>query len=377
MIAAGFTAGEAEELRRAFGFKRSEARMREVEVKLRRGMDARGIVGDVQEKIVHAITSFALYGFPESHAASFALLAYASAYLKTRYLAAFTAAMLNNQPMGFYGPATIVKDAQRHGLRVRPVDVTQSSWLCTVVDEDGRKCLRMGLLYAKGLREEIGRALVAARDRRPFRGIEDLARRVPGLRKAELRLLAEIGALNEIVSGRERHGHRRDALWMSERAARPSGELFGEAAGSGPGPLRSMSATERLEADLSGTGVTLGPHPIAQRRPDLDRRRVARASELHRLSKGRTVRVAGAVIVRQRPGTAKGFFFMSLEDETGIANVIVRPALFEEARVVLVSAPFLLVEGVLQYESGVVSIRASRVEAVDAPATALPARDFR
>src|SRR6184192_2270292 len=174
MIAAGFTGGEAEELRRAFGFKRSEARMRDIEVKLRAGMDRNGITGKIQDVIIQSITSFALYGFPESHAASFALLAYASAYLKCRYLAAFTAALLNNQPMGFYHPATIVKDAQRHGLRVRPIDVTCSQWPCTLECECGgdaphdrpncNMSLRMGLRYVRGLREEAALALVSERN---------------------------------------------------------------------------------------------------------------------------------------------------------------------------------------------------------------------
>src|SRR5579885_984758 len=173
MIAAGFTGGEAEELRRAMGFKRSEKRMKDIEVKLRAGMERNGITGKAQEDIVRSITSFALYGFPESHAASFALLAYASAYLKCHYLAAFTCAMLNNQPMGFYSPAILIKDAQRHGLRVLPVDVTRSEWPCTV--EEPGHCLRLGLRYAKGLREQAGRALVADRAARPFTSVDDLA----------------------------------------------------------------------------------------------------------------------------------------------------------------------------------------------------------
>src|SRR3989441_2169344 len=163
MICASFSGGEAEELRRAFGFKRSEARMKEVEIKLRRGMESNGITGETQNKIVQAITSFALYGFPESHAASFALIAYASAYLKCHYVTAFTAAMLNNQPMGFYSPATLVKDAQRHGMHARPIDVARSDWRCTVEDDCGFKVLRLGLQYVRGLREEAGRAIVRAR----------------------------------------------------------------------------------------------------------------------------------------------------------------------------------------------------------------------
>src|SRR5204863_2044328 len=186
MIVAGFTGGQAEELRRAMGFKRSEKRMQEIESKLRDGMTRNGITGQTQEEIVRAITSFALYDFPESHAASFALLAYASAYLKCHYLAAFTCAMLNNQPMGFYSPAILIKDAQRHGLRLLPVDVLYSEWLCTVTrphEDEGRRYLRLGLRYARGLREEAGQAILRARANKPFTSVDDLALRVPELRK--------------------------------------------------------------------------------------------------------------------------------------------------------------------------------------------------
>src|SRR5437588_399588 len=210
MICADFTGGEAEELRRAMGFKRSEQRMKEIEIKLRRGMTKKGIRDRTQDEIVEQIASFALYGFPESHAASFALLAYASAYLKCHYLAAFTAATLNNQPMGFYQPFTIIKDAQRHGLKVLPVDITRSNWECTLEDSEQQKShrpdigdeatdhgqlttacrLRLGLLCVKGLREEAGRAIVRARSARGFWSLDDLHRRVPELRKDELRKLA-------------------------------------------------------------------------------------------------------------------------------------------------------------------------------------------
>src|SRR4051812_7147796 len=205
MVVAGFSGGEAEELRRAMGFKRSEKRMREIEAKLRAGMERNGISREAQEQIVLSITSFALYGFPESHAASFALIAYASAWLKCHYLAAFTAALLNNQPMGFYSPATIVKDAQRHGLRVLPVDVMKSDWNCTLEEYVARSpspakspALRLGLRYVRGLREQAGQALVNERNGVPFSSIHDLIHRVPELRRDELNTLAAIGALNFI-----------------------------------------------------------------------------------------------------------------------------------------------------------------------------------
>ena len=227
MIAAGFSGGEAEELRRALGFKRSEKRMKEVEKKLRLGMERNGILPGAQEKIIRSITSFALYGFPESHAASFALLAYASAYLKCHYLAAFTAAMLNNQPMGFYHPATLVKDAQRHGLKVRPIDITCSNWLCTL-ERFGEKqddlAMGVGMRYVKSLREEVVGEIARERAYRPFTSIDDLKHRVPAIQKSEMATLAAIGALNSIAG--KQGAHRRDALWQIERAARRPGPLF-------------------------------------------------------------------------------------------------------------------------------------------------------
>ena len=195
--------------------------MKEVEIKLRRGMETNGITGETQDKIVQSITSFALYGFPESHAASFALIAYASAFLKCHYLAAFTTAMLNNQPMGFYQPATLIKDAQRHGLKFKPIDMTRSEWDCTIEEHSDGLRVRVGLRYIKGLRKEIGLQLVEQRLNSTFYSIDDMKQRVPQLRVDELRVLASVGALNFIA--KEKGIHRRDALWQVERANRPAG----------------------------------------------------------------------------------------------------------------------------------------------------------
>jgi error-prone DNA polymerase len=419
MIAAGFSGGEAEELRRAMGFKRSEKRMADLEERLRAGMASNGITGAVQETIVHSITAFALYGFPESHAASFALLAYASAYLKCHYLAAFTCAMLNNQPMGFYSSAVLIKDAQRHGLRVLPVDVMESDWDCTVEkrapllqsgagasacqpdapDRAAGPPLRLGLRYAKGLREEAGRAIVRAR---PFSSIDDLALRVPELRKDELNRLAEIGALNSI-GGRLAGGsacptlskdaqesgagasacqpdlsnspvrrfHRRDALWQAQRATLPVGPLLEPQEETGePSPLAPMDTEERLWADYRGTGLTIGRHPMAHRRAEMNALGVTRAAALARMPNGRLVRIAGSVIVRQRPGTAKGFVFLSVEDETGVFNVIIDPKTFDRFKFVVLTEPFLLIDGVLQNVDDVVSVKAARVAALPEGAAA-------
>ena len=473
MVVAGFSGGEAEELRRAMGFKRSEKRMREIEAKLRAGMERNGISREAQEQIVLSITSFALYGFPESHAASFALIAYASAYLKCHYLAAFTAALLNNQPMGFYSPATIVKDAQRHGLKVLPVDVTRSEWECTlehsaistqclenvvgrrssvvnqcvgrqssVVGEDtqsntptgdspkdqprqgrnnlaqhvsagkvhinpesrwdGTIALRLGLRYVRGLHEEAGVAIARERKRVPFDSIHGLVRRVPELRKDELNTLAEIGALNSVGLQIEDcrlqikkpladcdvkseiynlkpaiSFHRRDALWSVGAAANPAGPLLVQIPESDiKSPLEIMTDEERLVADFRGTGMTVGPHPMSYHRARMERMGVRQAIDLSRLPNGRKVRIAGGVIARQRPGTAKGFVFLSLEDETGVANAIVNPDLFQQNRLLLGTEQFLLIEGILQNQDGVISVKALRVAPVKITRAHTVSHDF-
>ena len=457
MVVAGFSGGEAEELRRAMGFKRSEKRMREIEAKLRAGMERNGISREAQEQIVLSITSFALYGFPESHAASFALIAYASAYLKCHYLAAFTAALLNNQPMGFYSPATIVKDAQRHGLKVLPVDVTRSEWECTLeeqvdgrrfsvvgkilnpqspvfdnvvgprssvlgkgpasqrrnLDSPARECweeqpqnpefrrdgtiaLRLGLRYVRGLHEEAGRAIALEVKRAPFTSIHDLVRRAPELRKDELNTLAEIGALNSIgvqiedfrlqiansySANRENRSavpfHRRDALWSAAAAANPAGPLLEQIPVSdNASPLKIMTDEERLVADFRGTGMTVGPHPMSYHRARMQKMGVRRALELSQIPNGRKVRIAGGVIARQRPGTAKGFVFLSLEDETGVANAIVNPDLFQQNRLLLGTEQFLLIEGILQNQDGVISVKAFRVAPLQITRAHTTSHDF-
>jgi DNA polymerase III alpha subunit len=532
------------------GFKRSEARMKQIEAKLRAGMTANGISPKAQEEIILSITSFALYGFPESHAASFALIAYASAYLKCHYLAAFTAALLNNQPMGFYSPATIVKDAQRHGLKLLPVDVTHSEWNCTL--EPGARCqypiaskaesssceycvpsktlkaishqplalesrffsqlktrdsqlvqprqgrrssaqdastgeapenwnesgrddtfattiavpaqeqwdpqlgawnsrldsdllgtgywklgtgslptpaLRMGLRYVRGLREESAQDLIRERAKAPFQSIHDLTRRVPQLRKDELTTLAAIGALNAVGHSPQRHRdtekneerferseitsasfnnqkfindvsvsrclrgengfardsrpgarntlHRRDALWQVERAVRASGPLLEQhAEPDSPSPLAPMNHEERLVADFHGTGLTVGPHPMAYRREWLKAMGIRRACELRELPTGKRLRIGGCVITRQRPGTAKGFVFLSLEDETGVANAIIRPDLFHQNRLLLTSERFLAIEGILQNQDNVISVRAERVQPLFVTQAETASHDF-
>ena len=362
MIVGQFTGAEADDLRKAVGMRRTMDRMKALMVKLRAGMTANAIAPETQEAIVGSIQSFALYGFPESHAASFALLVYASAYFKVKYLAAFTCAMLNNQPMGFYTAAVLVKDAQRHGLRVRPVDIQRSKPVCTVQQEAGDELtLRLGLNYVKGLRKECALGITAARRQGPFQDVEDLTCRVPSLNRKELAQLARIGALNALGCVE----HRRDAVWQVEQASRPVGPLLKTREAAWPAessPLRRMSTGDRLVADYGGTGLTTGPHPMFYQRSELRRRGILSATELGGRPDGTWVRAAGSVIARQRPGTALGFIFLSMEDETGIANVIIHPDLYDRERVVVARGKFLCVEGKLQNQDGVIHVKAERVE---------------
>jgi error-prone DNA polymerase len=367
MTAAGFTGGQAEELRRALGFKRSRQRMAAIETKLRAGMAERGIVGETAEAIVRSIASFALYGFPESHAASFALIAYASAYLKAHQPAVFLCALLNNQPMGFYAPLTLVKDAQRHGVSVLPIDVARSEVACVL--EDG--AVRLGLGYVSGLRRAVAERLLAERLGAPFASLDGLVAR-SNLHRDELRALAEAGALNAFGLT------RRSALWQVERACRPAGPLFRkgeEEREAEASPLPEMMLHERIASDIAGTGLTVGAHTVALLRDDLRRQGLVSAAELGSLSDGARVRVGGAVICRQRPGTAKGFLFLTLEDETGLVNVTVRPDLYARCESVLVTEGMLEIEGVLETREGI-SVRA--LEARPLP-TQIPlaSRDFR
>ncbi len=379
MVVASFTGAEAEELRRAVGMRRSMQRMRNLEGRLRDGMTLNGIDPVAQDNIVQGISSFAMYGFPESHAASFALIAYASAYLKVHFLAAFTCAILNNQPMGFYTPAVLIKDAQRHGLRVRPIDVQCSQALCTLeVESDSTLSLRIGFNYARGLQRGTVDALVEARVHAgEFRSIDDLAFRVPALNRKDLVSLAQIGALNSIGEVE----HRSDALWQVEEAARTVGPLLRDAANAksetrAKTPLRKMNDEERLAADYSGTGLTTGPHPMAYHRTALRKDGIRSAAELAHCTNRQPVSIAGCVIARQRPGTAKGFVFLSLEDETGIANIVIAPDVFEANRLVVTRSRILRIDGQLQLQDGVTHVKAREIIPLDISHAEIRSHDF-
>jgi error-prone DNA polymerase len=369
MVMADFSGDEAEELRRALSFHRSEERMNKVCAKLRTAMQRKGVAPDKIEKIVQSISSFALYGFPESHAISFAILAYGSAYLKVHRAPEFYASLLNNQPMGFYTPATIVKDAQRHGLKIKPVCVSQSDWRCTVGDDN---TVRLGFCVVNGLRQEYADVLVRQRQAQQFDSLDDFKRRVP-LSKDELRRLAELGALNCFAE------HRRAAMWEVEETLHDdllvrsrvvaafvsNAESRKQELGTSPSPstispLVRMTLPERVKADYETMNLTTGPHPMKLLRESLPN--IWRASDLPHARHGSIIQIGGNVICRQRPGTAKGFVFISLEDETGVSNAIVEPELFEHFRLVITEEAFLLIEGEVQNSDNVILIKAREIK---------------
>ena len=401
IVAAGFTPGEADVLRKAMGHKRSHERMAAICQKMIAGMKANGIPEDIAQRIYQQINAFADYGFPESHAASFALIVYASAYLRHYYAAEYLCAILNAQPMGFYSEGTLVEDAKRHGVRVLSADVTKSGWDHQLICADGKivrprdgvvfvgaekqqtnnrettekqqtralpstihhlpsaPIVRLGLRSIRGLgpdaRDRIGRARAGG----GFRSIDDFVQRTQLDRRA-LRLLAESGALDAFVRDEPAPRRRRVALWKVLEAQRGSGgllALFPEVAV--PAALPAYTAPELTEADYRLTGVSLHGHPMRHLRVLLKLNDVATAKTL--LMDGRDgapVGMAGLVICRQRPGTAKGFVFLTLEDETGMVNVVVTPKAFERQALLISRTPLLLVRGVLQVEQRVVNIRA-------------------
>ena len=493
MVAAGFSGGQAEELRRAMAAKRSVERMANLEQQLRDGMAHRCISGKAADEIVQGITSFALYGFPESHAASFALIAYASAYLKAHHPEAFLCALLNAWPMGFYHPATLVQDARRHGVSVLPIDVNESGVACRIEKvvrrfegssvrrfdegktEEGRgeredqeqtgrrkgrpyirhadagagskgkwerakeECgadvaagrwpavqepatpdngrppggrplhqpvrvssslfplssslspvcepssvrtcepsngfidglaVRLGLRFVKGLRAEAAKRIEAESGKAPFASVREVAARC-SLRDDELSALAEVGAFASLGAS------RRSALWqVSALDGRRPPLAQAMQPDPGPSPLPEMTLRERYVADYRGAGMTVGRHPLATRRAELAARGILSAADLARARDGQLVRIGGAVIVRQRPYTAKGMCFMTLEDETGFANVAVAPNAFELQRAVITGSPLLEVEGRAQARDGVVTVLAGRCAPLFASAPVPPSRDF-
>ena len=351
MELANFTAEEADELRRSIDFKRNEARMQRMQGKLRVALAATHTAPAASAKILHALSSFALYSFPESHALSFALIAYASAYLKVHRPAEFYVGLLNAQPMGFYSPATLIQDARRHGLAVRPVCVLHSAAGATV---EGDRVIRVGLRSVRGLQTAAIQSILTARSGQPFASVADFIRRTKMSRR-ERHTLASAGALNALA------GSRRQALWESAKMDLEF-DLFAHARTQDDSErlLTPMTIIERIQADFACMGLTTGEHPMKHLRPQFPD--LWRADELALAPNGTRVRVGGSVICRQRPGTAKGIVFLSLEDETGIANAILYADFFESNRLIVTQTPALIVEGPVQIQDGVVHVKAERIE---------------
>ena len=486
MDIAGFTGTEIEELRKAMGFKRPDIKLESIGEKLRVGMTARDVPKEVQENIVACVKAFSNYGFPESHAYSFALLAYASAYFIVHYRACFMTAMFNNYPLGFYNAATLVKDAQRHGLHFLPLDINKSQYEFTVEDIDGEKQVRVGLKFVRGLRKEVGERIVAERDgdhlspsgkatlfrNRPskfssgyaadpqrhnrtenieslpekhsfsarrksdsdnpkseYTSIADLLDRVPEINKREIRALSLAGALNF-----DNTVHRREALWQSELAIQPTGSLFEESSrlsrsicgeacltenaislpaavpplsannggiaantspvitekhsfsanraaepqnitGDSHTPfLRRIEGLELVETDLRKTGISIGKHPMAFVREEMEKRGILSARQTLNLKKGQVVASAGAVIIRQRPMTAKNVVFITLEDETGHSNFVVMPDTFEKYRAVITQNDYLIIKGIFE-ERGM--LKAIHFESIHSFTAEVVSHNFR
>ena len=370
MVAAGFTGGEAEELRRAMGFKRSMERMVEIEKRLRAGMTANGISKKAQEQIVKSITAFGLYGFPESHAASFALIAYASAFIKAYHPTIFYLCLLNAWPMGFYHPASLIQDARRQGVEILPIDVTRSDVRCILEDPVKRpRAFRLGLRFLHGIQRKALLRIELERHRRPFTDLDDFITRCD-LRDGEIEQLAFSGALRGFDM------ERREALWQAARLAKPAGPLLkDQPAPERAAPLPNMLPIEETLADFEATGLTTGAHPMAYAREDLKRHGVRAVRDLGGMPEGVRIRFAGAVIVRQRPGTAKGMLFVTLEDETGMAQAVVSPDLMEENRRLISESAGLVIEGILERRDGSLSVKAEKFWPIRRLAT-IPSHDW-
>jgi len=350
VVAAGFTPGEADQLRRSMAAWKRKGGLEPFEERLVQGMLARGYRREFAEAIYRQILGFGEYGFPESHSASFALLVYASAWLKCHYPAAFCAALLNSQPMGFYAPAQLVQDARRHGVDVRPPEVSASDWDCTL--EAG--AVRLGLRRVGGLSEAAASRIVSARAAGPFASAEDLARRA-ALGRRELRCLAEGGALAALA------GHRRQAHWAVAGLRLAAGLLREAPLGETLLELPAPGEGEDIVADYASLGLTLGRHPVALLRGRLHDLKLISAQALGARAHGSRVRAAGLVTCRQRPDTASGVVFVTLEDETGTVNVVVWRDLVERQRRELLGARLLGVEGVIERDGDVVHLVARRL----------------
>jgi DNA polymerase III alpha subunit len=399
IAAAGFTPGQADQLRRAMGHKRSRERMAAICEELIAGMQRNGIPEETARRIYNQINAFADYGFPESHAASFALIVYATAWLRHYYAPEYLCAILNAQPMGFYSPGTLIEDAKRHGVKVLPIDLTRSVWDHSLELSDGRTLyahdgtvrwkelktdnyyselqtppphrdvsVRLGVRLVRGLGSRARRNLETALQHGPFTSVENAVQRVT-LDKASWRCLAEAGAFDSMFAHEPAERRRRAALWEVMAATRgpelPLAPRIKPTAAQ-QAPLPAYTPVELTEADFRMTGLSLAGHPMTHVRPHLALNGVLTAREAHEIGKdGQPVAVAGLVICRQRPGTAKGFVFLTLEDETGMINIVITPDRFEQHALLISTTPLLLIRGTLQVEQHVVNVRAKQFRALE------------
>lgn len=356
ILAAGFSAGEADQLRRAMAAWKRKGGLQRYYDRIVNGMLERGYERSFADAIFEQIKGFGEYGFPESHAASFALLVYASSWLKCHEPEAFLAAMLNSQPMGFYSPSQLVQDARRHGVKVLPADVTVSGWDAVLEPIDGaaRPAVRLGLSLLRGMKEDVAERIENARAVRAFESVHDLANRAQ-LDRHDLHVLADANALSALV------GNRREALWHSV-AAVPERDMLAAAIDADETPLLGAPTEgQNIVADYRSSGLTLRRHPLALLRAQLLEKRLMPASKLHGYRDGQPARGCGIVTVRQRPGTAKGVIFVTIEDETGNVNVIVWPSLLEKQRKEVLGASLLAVYGVWQCQGEVRHLVAKRL----------------
>jgi error-prone DNA polymerase len=373
VVAAGFTPGEADRLRRAMAAWKRRGGLGPFEDKLIKGMRERGYEEEFARQIFRQIEGFGEYGFPESHSASFALLVYVSSWLKCHEPAAFTAALLNSQPMGFYSVSQLTQDARRNGVEVRSVDINRSHWDCTLETcDDGQAAMRLGLRMIKGLSEEAGRRIVIERGADAYQSIQQLLERA-GLDRRELGVLAQAGALEVL------EGHRHRARWAVAGVEKPT-PLFASMHRYEATPLlRKPTEGQNIVADYQSIGLTLERHPIQLLRHRLDRYRYVQAERLPALTNGASVSVAGLVITKQRPGTASGVTFVTLEDETGYINLVVWKQIAERDRPALLNARLMGVQGELQIEGDVIHVIARRlVDHTDMLGNlVITSRDFR
>ena len=373
VVAAGFTPGEADQLRRAMGAWRRNGVINKFGKKLIDGLTSNGYSEEFARNLFGQIEGFGSYGFPESHAASFALLVYVSAWIKCHHPAAFLAALLNSQPMGFYGPAQLVADARRHGVEVRPVDVNQSDWDCTLErrDEDNALAVRLGWSTIKGLAASVAETIIQQRRITLFSSYHDFVKRTR-LSAAALSRLAAADAFRSLELS------RRPALWMS-LAERPTQPLLAGLADDDPPPLLPpLSAAEEVIHDYQAQGLSLRGHPFAPLRVYLDSQKVVPTAALQTAKPNRQYRVAGLVLMRQRPSTAKGITFMTIEDETGCANLIVRLSVWERYRRVGRLATAIIATGLLQRQESVIHLIVSRLQDLteQLPVIGHQSRDF-